>query len=375
METVLQAGVAVLVLGVVVPVLASPEVEAGKAAFLKGEFRAAIAKLDEAERSPATTEEALVDVFWYRGAAFHALGKASEAAASFDRLLAVRPLYAPNKLESPPDVRAVFKERQEAFQRSHPVNLGTPVLLGADIVVTVQATNADVTVVTVFVRPAGEVPYKAVDLPVSGGTGRGPLADVGLWGRAAKAGRMDYVVEARSARGTPLARVGDARTPLSMAVTNDQRDAAVSALKAVAPPPMAVSPAQAGAQPPATDPAPSAGGVAPAASREEGPSPASVALLVAGGGVVAVGGVVFLASVLAVLGAVASVAAYGGAAYWFGNVPGTEVSPLYGPAYAAYMAGLWVGAGLLALGGVLGLGAVTTGGLGLVLLAVRQVLP
>ncbi|MBI5495556.1 MAG: hypothetical protein HY904_11075 [Deltaproteobacteria bacterium] len=277
------------------PAWASPEVEAGKAAFLRGDLRPALAKLDEAARSPSVTEEELVDIHWFRGACYHALGKRDLSEKEFDALLAVRPLFTPNKLETPPDVRAAFKKRADHYLKAHGVTFGPPRLQGTALEVTLAGAVAEAREAFVFARAPGDVRYVQFPLALEGPKAQGELADAALWERAGAAGSLQVVLEARNRRGTPVARGGDAVQPLSLAVTPEAARVALDALKAKAQPaPEPAPPVQPLAAADGNPPAPAAAG-----------SPARTPLLVAGLGLLGVSSLTGLAALAGAVGAAA----------------------------------------------------------------------
>src|SRR5512140_3276518 len=83
------------------PAAANVDIDGAKALFMKGDFRGALARLKQAEKSPALSEDELADLYWYRGAASFVLGRTPEATEAFDALLEVRPLHEPDARETP----------------------------------------------------------------------------------------------------------------------------------------------------------------------------------------------------------------------------------------------------------------------------------
>ncbi|MEW5854899.1 MAG: hypothetical protein AB2A00_39345 [Myxococcota bacterium] len=216
---------------------AHPDVEAGKELYQKGEFRAALAKLDDALRSPSATEEDQVEAYWYKGRCYFAMGKEKQAAKQFDEVLSLRPLYTPDKLQTPPDLREAFLKRAEAYQKKNGVTLGAPRLDGASLATTLEGNVEAAASVTVFARALGEKNYKPYDFSVVDGTAKGMLNNVQLWEQAGAKGKLEVVLEAKNARGVPVARAGDALEPLAIDVTKEQAETAAAAVKAANPQP------------------------------------------------------------------------------------------------------------------------------------------
>ena len=361
--------------------LAHPDVDAGKAAFLKGEFRPALARLEEAERSPNVTEEDLVNIHWYRGASYYALGKKDEANKSFDELLAVRPLFTPNKLETPPDVRGAFKKRSDVFQKAHGVTLGAPALEGATLNVPLDGNTADAAGLLVYARAAGEKTYRKFDFPVVEAKAAGVLNQAGLWERSGKSGKMELVIEVLNARGTPIARAGDALKPLSVPVTEDQSRTALTALQP-APQATAEKAPAAVEKAPTSDVSSTAEKTPPPAALPAPPkdepkaspaSPLPMVLGAAGAGLLALGA---LGALGFIAGALGSGASWGSFVYVNSEV--SRVGAQVGPNYALF-AQLFLPLQVAgyALAGVAGVGIVTAlllGGAGVVTLILRVVL-
>ncbi|MEW5848700.1 MAG: hypothetical protein AB2A00_07785 [Myxococcota bacterium] len=255
-------------------VQAHPDLDAAKAALQRGEHRAALVSLERAERSPEITEEELVELHWTRGATYFQLGKTAEADRSFDALLTLRPLFEPNRLETPPDLRAAFRARAEAYQREKGVSVGAPRLEGKDLVVGLSGNVRDVGKVVAFVRAAGEATYRSFDVPLTGAVGRAPLAKLDLWEELARSGKLEVVVEARNRRGVPVARNGDAVKPLELPVPAAQSSAVIKELTPKPePPPVAATPPVTAPPPPVVAAPPSA----PPASPPPAASPPAAA--------------------------------------------------------------------------------------------------
>lgn len=298
---------------------ANADVEAGKAAFLKGEFRQALVKLEEASRSPNATEDDVVEIHWFRGASFHALGKKADADKSFDALLAVRPLYAPNKMETPPDIRAAFKKRGDAYMKVHGINVAAPALDAARLVVALDGPGLGEAASVVFsARAVGDVQYAQANATVEDGKAAAVISDAGVWERAGKGGQLQVVVEVRNARGTPVARAGDAVQPLAVTITAEQADAA---RKAITPEKPATT---AATEDPKTETTPGASSTttttnaAPAdkpADNASAPSPLRTVLLGTGGVLLGLAALPALVGLVCVLGLGASAALFG-VTYW-----------------------------------------------------------
>ncbi len=297
---------------------ANADVEAGKAAFLKGEFRQALVKLEEASRSPNATEDDVVEIHWFRGASFHALGKKADADKSFDALLAVRPLYAPNKMETPPDIRAAFKKRGDAYMKVHGINVAAPALDAARLVVALDGPGlAEAASVVFSARAVGDVQYAQANTTVEDGKAAAVISDAGVWERAGKGGQLQVVVEVRNARGTPVARAGDAVQPLAVTITAEQADAA---RKAITPEKVATP---AAAETPKSDATPGTSTTTTnnAAPTDKPAEPASTAsplrtvLLGTGGVLLGLAALPALVGLVCVLGLGASAALFG-VTYW-----------------------------------------------------------
>lgn len=301
---------------------ATPEVEAGKAAFLKGDFRGSLARLEEASKSPSVTEADLVEVHWYRGAAFFALGKKKKADKEFDEVLALRPLYAPNKLETPPDVRAAFKKRSDRYQSKLGVTLEPPTLADGKLRVALGGHLEEAKSVAVFIRPVGDIRYQQLDLPVAEGAAQGALSERTLWERAEKNGKLEVVVEVHNQRGTPVARLGDAQEPLALAVSPEMAQAALAALKKAAPAQQG-DPSK-GTQQATAEPDNPQGNQTPSAGESSGSNPLGFVALAAGGGLVAGSLLPLLLGVAALVGSGISGGVFGYTYYQF-NQPGSDL--------------------------------------------------
>jgi uncharacterized RDD family membrane protein YckC len=237
--------------------MAHPDVDAARAAYMEGDFVGTLSRLEAAERAPSATEADRVNIFWYRAASFHALGRAADAALAMDALLALRPMFVPNRAEASPDLRAALAERQRAYQEARGVTLGDAELLPPLVRVELRGHPEGVGRVVAFVRVPPETDYTPVALQVTGTTAEGDLATPNLWQRAGQQGRLELVLEAYTARGALAARQGDALTPVVLPVTSEMAGRAVSQLQdhamVLAPAAVAVS---ASAPPPSVATAP-----------------------------------------------------------------------------------------------------------------------
>lgn len=214
---------------------AHPDIEAARAQYFAGNPKGALQHLDEALKSPALTEDELVDVHFLRGASLFVIGRTQEAEKSFDTVLGLRPLYAPNKRETPPEIRDSFRARADAWQRANGVQLETPSVDGKTWIVRMKGKVAGIARVAVFARPRGETAYREVLLEAQGPVARGDVTDEILWNSGATAGALDVVLEARNARNVPISQAGDAMHPLQLPLTREQADAALKLLKPPAP--------------------------------------------------------------------------------------------------------------------------------------------
>lgn len=378
--TMLNVTVLLVALWCPAPAVANPQVDAAKEAYLRGEFRPALGKLAEAERSPTTTEDELVEILWYRGACYHALGKSKPAAAAFDQLLKLRPLFSPNPLETPPDLRAAFKERAEQWQQSHGISMGQPELKDATITVPIKGHAEDLGKVTVFARVSGETNYKPFQFPVESGVASGMVDDPVLWDRVKKAGRLELVIEANNKRGVVLARSGDARTPLVMEISDEQRAGALTALKkagVVAPTSAPVAEngngtSRDGGKATSGNPAPVKG--RPPAKASPPSSPVPMALRGGAVGALALGALAGLGWIIT-----ASITALAGAAFGYGYYsliqPGLDKDPAKrNQLIAVYETGGVGAVLLLPVGMIVGLASVAAFAAGVVLLVLGQMM-
>ncbi len=340
-------------MGAAGPALANPDVEAGKQAFIKGEFRTTLARMEEASKSPTIGEADLVDIHWYRGASYYALGRKELADREFDALLGLRPLYTPNKLETPPDVRAAFKKRSEAYAQKKGVNVREPTLADGTIRVTVEGAVEEASVVAVFIRNKGEVRYNQFDFALQDRAAGGLIKDRALWERAARDGHLQVVVEVRNGRGTPLARAGDAQQPLELEVNAQAAQSALAAVAATEPKAAPVAPPEETRKsaPPA-DATPAPKGEKPAA-QEGGGGPNVLGLALVGAGVGAL-----VLSLLPALGFVASAVGAGlsgGLGAYTYQQAGQTGSDLNRPALEQQWRLAQVGVGVLAPAALAGL--------------------
>ncbi|MEW5849247.1 MAG: hypothetical protein AB2A00_10555, partial [Myxococcota bacterium] len=227
------------------------EVADGRAAYLDGDLRTALYRLTEAQRAAEVDEDDLVVIHWYSGASLYGLGRPRAADDAFDALLRIRPLYAPDRMETPPDLRAAFSARARLYQQQNGVTFGLPTLRGANITVPLSGPIDAVARLVLFARPAGTPTYRSFDLTLEKQEGTAIIGDRAIWENALKKGKLEIVLEARRDNGVPLSRAGDGTHPLEVPLTPQQCEAALSAL--TAPPP---SPAPAPPTPPAPSPRP-----------------------------------------------------------------------------------------------------------------------
>lgn len=210
---------------------AHPDVEAAKTAYRNGDFHETLNHLELAEHSPSATDEDRVAVCWYRAACLTALGQPDNAANSLDALVELRPMYQPDRSETPPNLRALLKARQDAWHQLHGVTLGPPMLSGAEFHVDLAGHVETVSQLRVFARAHGGSDFQAFDLPLQEGVARGALNSVTLWEDASRAGGMDVVVEAYNQKGALLAREGDALQPAFLAIQEADANVVLAVLR------------------------------------------------------------------------------------------------------------------------------------------------
>ncbi len=257
---------------------AHPDVDEARAAFERGDFLATLSRLQRAEQSPTLSEDEMVALYWYRGAANHVLRRMPETNRAFDALLELRPLHTPDEGEAAPDLLRAYQGRVDAFAKRCPGAIQTPRLEGRDVVFQLETSPCrPVERVVVFARPHGArtfTPHEALALP---GLVRVTVRDNAMWDGLKNGGTLEVVVEARNARGVAQLRAGDAVRPLMMDIPGAQ-------LPPVAAAPQPTKPVAAPAPGPTT-PAPAPDAAAPA---EGGAAPgglvrpASIALAVGG---------------------------------------------------------------------------------------------
>jgi hypothetical protein len=298
----------------------TPEVEAGKDAFINGDFRTALTRLDAAARSPSCTEDDLVEIHWYRAAAYHALGKNKQAAKSFDELIEIRPLYSPGSLETPPDLRAAFRKRADEWHKQHGVTFSAPTFETTSLTASLNGHPQELHSAFLYARAPGEVTYRQFELRLTQGKSvTGEINDVQLWERVAQAGgALEYVLEGRNARGTPVARLGDAREPAVLKMAEAQLRAAMDSAAAAAPNPgpQAITPA--------STTSPRKGGTSAAGKSSESVLPRVAGAL--GGGFLALGGITFMIGAVSLLAAALSWSTFG-LSYYVLSRPGLEKEP------------------------------------------------
>ncbi|MEW5848282.1 MAG: hypothetical protein AB2A00_05680 [Myxococcota bacterium] len=329
-------------------VLAHPKVDAARKAYEEGEFAAALVHLDEAEADASLTEDDLVQAHWLRGASLHALRRKAPAEAAFHRLLALRPLYEPSELDASPELLGVFQDVANRWRAEHGVALGPPSVQAATMTVPVLKHVEQVAHVVAFARAVDQPAYQQFTLAVKDGTAQGVINSEELWEATAVSGALDVVVEARNARGTPLARLGSARQPLRLTVDAQQRAAALAAIQPTTP---ATTPPS--GEEPITAPAPLEGGAPSSTEVRKGPSLRAVAWPLAGGlaGAGAAAVVVTLASAALSAGSYQGILAYPRRA-------GMETELPYRALLAVYVGGL----GMTVVAAALALVLTTVGG-------------
>lgn len=322
--------------------------ERARAAYRKADMREAMARLDDAESAPGVTDAQLAEISWFRAACHHARAESAKRDAALDRLLGVMPLYLPSKADGPPDLRAGFTARAEAWQGAHGARFGEVTVDGARLRVPVAGTVDRVETLELFLRAAGEPTFTPYTCTFTGSATACELADKALWERAARAGGLEAILEARWARGVPQSRRGSHKEPVRIAVTPDDARRAADALAppppvAPAPPPAAVPaptppPADVIQQAPAATPAP-----APAAPEPAAPSRLPLLARAAGGAVAASGGAVLLVAGAAGLVAAGSLLGM----YLQPHDVGTQAAPAYRALLYAWAGGLLVAPALL----------------------------
>ncbi len=219
--------------------LAHPDIDAAREMLAKGDFRTALLRLERAELSPELKEDELADVHWYRGVIRHTMGQEDLAQESFDAVLRLRPLFTPDRLETPPPLRAAFQQRAAAYQADHGIALSVAGVQGTTLFVYLQGHPEEASTLVLFVRVAGASIYQKQELPTEGrAMVPARITDRAWWESfPAEGGVMEVVLEARNARSTPLARAGDARAPLKITVPAEERTRALTELAPPTPPP------------------------------------------------------------------------------------------------------------------------------------------
>ncbi len=219
--------------------LAHPDIDAAREMLAKGDFRTALLRLERAELSPELKEDELADVHWYRGVIRHTMGQEDLARESFDAVLKLRPLFTPDRLETPPPLRAAFQQRAAVYQADHGIALSVAGVQGTTLFVYLQGHPEEASTLVLFVRVAGAFIYQKQELPTEGrAMVPARITDRAWWESfPADGGVMEVVLEARNLRGTPLARAGDARAPLQINVAAEERTRALTELAPPTPPP------------------------------------------------------------------------------------------------------------------------------------------
>ncbi|MEW5851812.1 MAG: hypothetical protein AB2A00_23685 [Myxococcota bacterium] len=346
-----------MTLGVMgVPLMAHashPAVQEATRAYARGAPAQALKALDSVEGDPALSEEDLVLLHWYRGASLHALGRYREADDAFDHLVALRPLYEPNKLEASPALRKAFAARAELHQRHDGVILGAPRFDGPWLTIPLWRHAEKVGFVVVQVRAAEDTSFVQHAFRVEGNVARGLIVDRELLSRSSNREMIELVLEARSATQVPLARSGDPRHPLILAVPESQRRALLDHLD----PPKVVTapdpePVVASPPPPVAVTVPPT----PPVPRRDGP-PFALGL---SGLLLATGGLLGSAAVLGLLVSATSYALM----FLHPRYAGAQVSTSYRVLSAAWLAGMVAVAVLVPVGLGLGSGGVGAGVVG-----------
>ncbi|MBI5495503.1 MAG: tetratricopeptide repeat protein [Deltaproteobacteria bacterium] len=277
---------------------AGSPLDQGKELMARGDCRAALARFEDAERTPSLDVARQSDALWYKAACLWSLSRKPKAGEAMDSLLQLSPLYDPSTLDTPPDVRAEFKRRRTQFDADNGVTLGVPVLTAEAVRVPVSRNAARVVRGQLFARTPGEGTFAPLEAKLDGDALVCPLEDLRQVERIARAGSLELVVEALGRSGAPVARLGDARAPVLVnldaptleALKTRAAPAPVPAPVA-APPPAAATPAPA-APAAAAEPAPAkkaSGGIPrwPFPVLAALPLPAALTVLAAGLGVAA----------------------------------------------------------------------------------------
>jgi len=343
------------------PAAAQSRLHEAQQAFNQGRIELALIRLKEAENEPGLTEDDLVRIHWTRALCLLATGKPAEANRSHDLLLALRPLHEPSALDAAPPVLQAFRRRQQEHLATHGAQLAPPLLEQKSLKVTVLRFPEKVSQIALYARAPGDPTFVVLSAPLDGATATVAIADAdaGLWQRALLAGSLECLVEARSNRGTPLARLGTRNTPLHLPVKKDVHPPAVTAPEPVpipVPEPVKEPPPPAVVAEPVITPAPVA--LAPAPPPHEPPptSPRRKILFgVAGAG----GGLAVALGVTSALLVAAALSSYG--ATWvlpYETIGDGRSLPFLGLYYGSWLLG---GAALL-LALVVPLALVTSGG-------------
>lgn len=363
-------------------VMAHPLVDQGKDAFARGEFKLALLRLERAARAPDKTEDETVEMHWYRAATLQRLGRNKAAATAFDALLRIRPLYEPDKYDAPPDLRAAFNKHAAGYLELHGVQLGQARVAQGGLRVEVTRFAEQVAEVAAFVRIKGGSSYAAYRLAMTQTeaavpTAWGTISDEAFWRALAQGGEVEVALEARSARGTPLARRGDAMEPVTLQV-----DASVAQVELAArahPPPPVSETAPAVEAPPASpadsvpSPVQSPQAIPQVQTPTEPASTGGVSAATVGGALASVpAGVLLAMGGVSAVAAVATWVVFGGALYAVSSVKGIQVNPQYGVVTAVYQWSFWPAVLLTGFGAMaIGLGSVA-GALAAALLIVAQ---
>ena len=206
------------------------EVAAGRVLYQQGDFVGALVRLEQARRSPSLTEDDVVSLHWYTAASHHAMAHPEQVTPNLDAVLQLRPLYNPDPLETPPPLRTLFEQRQNAWQLEHGVTFADPQLRGNLLTVSLAGHVAEVVEVVAHVRAPGDAVFTPHLLVLAGDVASGPVGDLTLWSTL-RADHLEAVLEARNRRGTPTSRAGQALGPLLVPITQQDVADAVAALR------------------------------------------------------------------------------------------------------------------------------------------------
>jgi hypothetical protein len=212
-------------------VAAHPTLDEGLNALAKGDVHTALKKFDEAERSGTATDDELAAIYWHRAHCFHALDKKREAAAALDALVSLRPLYAPDFTEVPPDFRALFMLSVRTWKEKQGPVIRAPELAESVVTIPLEGHTATAARVILLVRAKGQAAYAEVPLNIEQNRATGTLRSRELWQALQTSGQLEVVVEARNSQGVPVALLGDPLHPLEVTVTREHAEQVLQGLK------------------------------------------------------------------------------------------------------------------------------------------------